>query len=90
MNHSIEFGRSSWAGANWTTSPGGDYDYDEGCVGGDSDGGGDGGDGGDGGQLRGLSPGFEISAGTRREMPTPSSFAVNQGETVPNNSKTGI
>ena len=21
MNHSIEFGRSSWAGANWTTSP---------------------------------------------------------------------
>ena len=22
MNHSIEFGRSSWAGANWTTSPG--------------------------------------------------------------------
>ena len=28
MNHSIEFGRSSWAGANWTTSPGGDYDYD--------------------------------------------------------------
>ena len=40
--------------------------------------------------LRGLSPGFEISAGTRREMPTPSSFAVNQGETVPNNSKTGI
>merc|ERR1711879_1141320 len=22
MNHSIEFGRSSWAGANWKTSPG--------------------------------------------------------------------